>query len=265
MKSPLRALKRYHRMANATGFSLYEWIRLRRLPRHTPTSTQLFHREFKLVDACTFLHGLDEVFGKRIYDFATDSEQPLIIDAGANVGLSIVFFKKFYSSSRIIAFEPDRSIYDVLQSNVNVFAFSDVELRNQAVWHSGEPVNFQPEGAYSGRIAKHGDNHDLVKVDTFRLRNMLDQHIDFLKMDIEGAEGLVIVDCADLLSNVSNLFLEYHSYSREPQDLHKILSILSSAGFRYHIKEAYSTPHPFRQRELLLGMDLQINIFAFRG
>jgi hypothetical protein len=48
------------------------------------------------------------------------------------------------------------------------------------------------------------------------------------------------------------------------QNLHLILQIVKDAGFRYHIKEAYTTVLPFMERRLNNGMDLQLNIFCYR-
>jgi FkbM family methyltransferase len=40
---------------------------------------------------------------------------PYIIDAGANIGLSIIYFKKKYPNSKIVAFEPDKLIFNILK------------------------------------------------------------------------------------------------------------------------------------------------------
>jgi len=257
-------VNRIRRISRETGLTPLEFARLRRMSRYVPTTTQLFGKEFVLVDACTFLEGLDEIFVERIYDFPTDKQRPLIIDAGANIGLATLFFKRRYPACRIVAFEPDKAIFDVLRHNVGSYGFSNIELHNAAIWCSEGLMAFQPEGAYSGRLTNAADGSDVVRVKTFRLRNLLNERVDFLKVDIEGAEGPVIVDCADRLNNVSQLFVEYHSHVAEPQVLHDILSILSDSGLRYHIKEAHTSTRPLTERELLLGMDLQLNVFAFR-
>lgn len=84
-------------------------------------------------------------------------------------------------------------------------------------------------------------------------------------MDIEGAEYAVVQDCIDVLDNVRNIFIEYHSHEKEPQKLHELLAILCRSGFRYHVREAWTSPQPFIHRRTLLGMDLQLNIFGFRS
>lgn len=88
--------------------------------------------------------------------------------------------------------------------------------------------------------------------------------IDFLKLDIEGAEFEVIASCKEYLKNVKNLFIEYHSLPTEKQRLHELLQIVQEAGFRYYMKEAWENlKYPFVNRNPAM-FDLQLNIFAYR-
>ena len=244
--------------------NLYERVRLRKLPRYVPTKTKFLGKEIKIVDACTFIGGVAEIFIEKNYEFRTTTASPLIIDCGANIGLSCIFFRRLYPNCKIIAFEPDPNIFQVLKENINSFELSNINLHNQAIWVSDSTVNFSAEGAFSGRIAKQADGN-IIQVRTARLKQLLNEKVDFLKIDIEGAEYEVIRDCADLLINVDNLFIEYHSHYKERQTLHEILAIIQEAGFRYHIKEAYTSPAPFIARPLMLNFDLQLNIFAFQN
>src|SRR5205807_10175494 len=125
-------------------------------------------------------------------------------------------------------------------------------------------LSFVPEGGASGHIACSSDSGRSLRVTAVRLKTRLQDEIDLLKMDIEGAEYEVLDDCREELKNVKNLFVEYHSRADLPQRLSSLLQILSDAGFRYHIREAFTSSHPFLRRARLGGMDLQLNIFCFR-
>ncbi len=96
------------------------------------------------------------------------------------------------------------------------------------------------------------------------LKFFKNSEIDFLKMDIEGAEVDVLMHCGNELKNVSNLFVEYHSYADQPQRFNDLTGILTEAGFRYQIHTQFASKSPLCQRELQLGMDLQLNVFAYR-
>ncbi len=245
------------------GFDISEYLRLKRLPRYKPTETTLFGYSLKLVDSKTFLSGFREIFIDEIYRFKATDEHPLIIDCGANIGLSIAYFKKIAPDSKIIAFEADPNIFEILKYNVKSIGCDNVELYDQAVWTKDGEIEFMIEGAYSGRIPKMGDSCT-IKVKSKRLKDILNIPVEFLKIDIEGAEYDVIEDCKEVLHLVKNIFIEYHSHESEDQMLHRLLDLLKINKFRYHIHEAYTSPQPFIKRNLLLGMDSQLNIFGYR-
>jgi hypothetical protein len=104
----------------------------------------------------------------------------------------------------------------------------------------------------------------VIEIQTVRLRDYLCEPIDLLKIDIEGAETEVIIDCTDRLTCVRRLFVEYHSFTGRPQTLNQILTVLRHAGFRVQIHEVSKTERPFFGISEHLGMDLQLNIFAYR-
>jgi FkbM family methyltransferase len=242
-----------------------ELIRLRNIPRYTPTVTHIFGRDFHLVDSASFLFMYEEIFQKQIYKFAPASSKPLIIDGGANVGVSVLFFKWTYPESRIVAFEPDYKVFAALERNVANFELNNVTLINKALWSSETTLEFMTEGADAGRLCAFELGKEIYEVETKRLRELLTQPIDFLKLDIEGAETEVLKDSADLLVNVNNIFVEYHSLAKKSQTLHLITTILNKAGFRIHIHSSIRSPQPLLSRTTYLGMDMQLNIFGFRN
>lgn len=219
-----------------------------------------------IVDGPTFYCGYNEIFEKRIYEFKTEKKEPVIIDCGANIGLSVLFFKTLYPTSKIKAYEADSTIFQTLKQNVETFNLVDVQLFNKAVWIEDGIVDFSKEGAYSGRISKGDEKGPKIRTQTVDLSLILkeEREIEFLKLDIEGAEYAVLLKCGALLNNVKHLFIEYHSHFSEEQKLDEILALLRKKGFRYQIQEAYVNNKPFVEKELMLGMDLQLNIFAYK-
>jgi FkbM family methyltransferase len=90
---------------------------------------------------------------------------------------------------------PDENIAQTLKENIKSFEISAVEVNEKAIWINNDGIEFQQEGGFSGRIPKPGDKENIVKVPTQRLRDLLAEPVDFLKMDIEGAENDVLSDC----------------------------------------------------------------------
>ncbi len=242
-----------------------EWNRLRRLPRYTPTQTTLLGRPIHLVDPVSFRSMYRDIIRRQIYRFETDVASPFIIDGGANVGISTVFFKQLYPDSRILAFEPDETVFRALTHNVEAFGFTGVQLVQKALWKEETTLDFVPEGGDSGRLKRTTDHGESIRVLTARLRDFLTEPVHFLKLDIEGAEAEVLRDCADRLDRVERLFVEYHSFAGEPQRLDEILRILRDAGFRYDLERiGVLSPHPFVRTETVAGMDVNLNIYALR-
>ena len=244
-----------------------EYFEKRRLyahPRFLKGQANLLDKPFHFVDAASFLHGFEEIFETEIYKFQSSSKIPLIIDCGSNIGLSVVYFKTLCPDAKLLAYEPDKNIAETLQKNIDSFGLKNIEFNRAAIWVHDNGVEFQEEGGFSGRIPKEGDVQNIVKVPSVRLKNVLDQYpkIDFLKMDIEGAEFEVLKDCKDQLIKIENLFIEYHSHISEGQNLHLILAMLAELGFRYHIQEAFVRKQPFFEKTTMTNMDLQLNIFA---
>ena len=239
-------------------------IKLNYRRKYHPLQITFAGRPMQVADADSFLGAYKEIFFDRVYSFPSATPRPLIIDGGANIGLATLFFKRIYPQSRIIAFEADPSIFKQLEQNIGSFHVPNVQLVNAALWNSDTSLSFISERGASGHIATSTDTGSSVPVSAVRLKSWLHEKIDFLKLDIEGAEYDVLNDCREELTNVQNLFVEYHSPASSEQRLSRILDILSGAGFRYQIHEAFTLPHPFLDRRLAGQMDLQLNISAFR-
>lgn len=231
-------------------------------PRYFAGETIFLGRPFRFSDATTFLGGIIELFHEDKYQFSASTEDPVILDCGANIGLSVLYFKRMYPKSTVHAFEPDPELFEILKQNVASFSLSDVVLHNSAIWVENSEVNFFSEGGFSGRISDDQGAHALVQCE--RLRDLLDTKIDFLKLDIEGAEVEVIADCQNDLHNIDHLFIEYHSQFGRKQQLDVILKILTDAGFKYQIKDVFSAKSPYLKIDCMATMDLQLEIFAFK-
>jgi FkbM family methyltransferase len=210
------------------------------------------------------MHGLNEIFIEEIYKQSLPPN-PYIIDCGANIGLSVIYLKQMFPDATIIAFEPDEENFYLLQTNIKSFNYENVQARKEAVWIENTTLQFANEGSMSSRIRTEvSDNTVLVKA--IRLKDYLDRTVDFLKMDIEGAEFQVIMDITEQLQHVNNLFLEYHGSFSQNNELNSIFSLLVDKGFSYYVKEATSVyDHPFiRQKKENIHYDVQLNIFCFR-
>lgn len=239
--------------------------KIKGLPRFTNAEIVFCGHTLKIVDNASFFFIQKELFDSKIYEFKSTSISPYILDCGANIGLSVIYFKTLFPDAEIVAFEPDKKVFDVLQYNIKSFALANVTLIEKACWYEEGELSFFNEGADGGRAARGLDEKNITKVETVRLRDFLVRKVDFLKIDIEGAEWKVLEDCGTQLHYVENIFVEYHSFLKAEQHLPEILSVLKDAGFRLHINAPGLTSlQPFVDISTYSGMDNQLNIYGFR-
>jgi FkbM family methyltransferase len=182
-----------------------------------------------------------DIFVRRVYHFDAARPDPLVLDCGSNTGMSLLYYKHIYPRARVIGFEPDPVIYPVLAENVERNGLSDVTLLQAAVGGHAGTLTFYSDGKYGSCLAEHkpADYTDWKRCDVpcVRLRDYLTEPVDFLKMNIEGAEFEAIRAVADRLHLVRELVIEYHHMPGLKRSLHEILSILHDAGFEYLIND----------------------------
>jgi FkbM family methyltransferase len=241
-----------------------ELLRLKRAPRHTLMRSRLLGHTVEFTDALGYLFVYREVLLEQIYCFVPRRPNPLIIDCGANIGLSVIYFKYLCPNARVFAFEPDPQNFAVLERNVKSFKLSDVTVHQKAIWYAEGELAFQATGSLASRVLPKAGMAPAIRVPAARLKNLLSEPVDFLKIDIEGAEREVLLDCAGSLGNVEYLFVEYHDDPEEPQGLGDVLRVIHAAGFHYHIKDAYFIEHPFIEAWRSGRIPLQLNIFAYK-
>jgi FkbM family methyltransferase len=243
-----------------------EFERLRHLHKNKSGYTTLLGAPFKFHHAASFVDAYKEIFLDEIYKFIPEtSSGGVILDCGANMGLSVLYFSLNYPDHHIIAFEPDAEVFEVLKENVNSFQLHNVTLHNKAVWVKKEKLVFHSDGGMGGRVQNlyKKSKKPVKKVETVDLKDYLDQPIEFLKIDIEGAEVEVLQHCKDNLGEVRHLFFEYHNHIQKPQSLHNLLALVKEAGFAYHIKESSARRKPFVDKNLLCEtFDMAITVFC---
>ena len=231
--------------------------------RYENQTINLLGSSFDIADSLSFYYSHREIFIDEIYKFQTDTKSPIIIDCGSNYGTSILYFKKLYPNANIIGIEADPYIFKILEGNILKSSYKDIQLYNSAISNTDGFIDFYIEGADGGRTHNNSQSKKTVKVKTVNLDNIINKEVDFLKMDIEGAETDVLCELKNL-KKVKQLFIEYHSFSDSKQVLGHLLSTLTENGFRYYIHTQFSSKQPLIKTELQLGMDSQLNIFAKR-
>ncbi len=250
-----------------TGLNWLKEKYLKHIPAGVTRTYTYKNKKIYFSSPAEFLHTFKEIFSREIYK-ATLGQVPLIIDCGANIGLSTIYFKEHNPTAHIIAFEPDENNYTLLAKNIESFGFTDIELRKEAVWIEDTVLHFSGEGTMGSRIERtHENKIGLSQVKAVRLASILRDPVAFLKIDIEGAEYQVLKDIHGSLHLVRNLFFEYHGKFDQLKELVEIQEMLEGAGFSFYIQEAAGIyPNPFMANFVddKPAYDIQLNIFCFR-
>lgn len=234
-----------------------------RSPENATGESRVLGQPVAYADGRAFLYSVREIFKDEVYRFNAKTATPRIIDAGANIGLSVRYFKRMYPQATVVAYEPDTAVFRILQRNTA--DLPGVELRQTAAWVEDTELSFFSDTRLAGSLGlDYWGDGNVIKVKAERLRDELARApVDFLKIDIEGAENKVMFDIEDQLDRVDHLFFEYHSTAGEAQRLGDLLNLVSRHGFRYTINAPHGSPLPFVE-PVRKGYDLQLNVFCVR-
>jgi len=233
-------------------------------PRFTEGTAEFRNCKIKYSDNLSFVSMINEIFVNSNYHYPA-TRRPFIIDCGANIGVSVLYFKKTYPDSTILAIEADPEIYRILVENISTNALEQITALNRAVWIDESTLNFVADRSWGGHLEPGSHSSTSLAVQGIDIASLITSDVDFLKMDLEGAEGTIILHAKETIAKyVKNFFFEYHSLSDRGQQLGEILSYFEKNGFRYHIKEANPKTSPFTEKRLSSRMDCQLDIFLYR-
>lgn len=241
------------------------WFSIKKL-KHDKSDHLKVHRskigDLYFTQAQQLYHGLQEVLVDEIYKVNLASNAR-IIDCGANIGLSVLYFKSICPSAHITAFEPDRHNFELLTKNCIVNNLKQVDLVEAAVWKENTQLKFIAQGGMDSKISEGAEEGILVKA--YSLIDYLQDPVDFLKLDIEGAEFEVLKNIEEYMDKIATLFIEYHGSFSQTNELIAILDMVQKAGFYVYIKEACNVyPTPFYINSKHTQFDVQLNIFCRR-
>jgi FkbM family methyltransferase len=142
-----------------------------------------------------------------------------IVDVGANIGCHTISYGMFNSDAKIWAFEPQKKLFEILERNVERNSLKDVKLFNCGVGHVSMELELDPvetmdedpmRGGYNKAglgIGKGGEKMNIVTIDSLDLPGL-----DYMKIDVEGAEGLVIMGARETIKKYKPVIFFEHNH-----------------------------------------------------
>jgi FkbM family methyltransferase len=146
-------------------------------------------------------------------EWAASGITPVIIDGGANVGYSPLFFAKEFPEATVIALEPDRPTFERLCRNCQ--GERRIKPIHGALWHHRNGVRLQSgrHGSWSHHLDQEGT---LVPSTTLRDVMALEptSRLLILKLDIEGSEREVVEADPEIVRSAMCIMIEPHDFMR---------------------------------------------------
>jgi FkbM family methyltransferase len=163
-------------------------------------------------DVATFF----QVFHDLEYELDEPSPVRNIIDAGANIGLSAIFFAWRYPSATVIAMEPEASNFEVLQKNAA--PYPRIVPLQSALWSSNATLDVTDpgQGKWGYQVVERANARQAVvqRVNALTVDAVMERagfdHVDILKLDIEGAEKEVLDASSGWIDKVGLIAAELH-------------------------------------------------------
>jgi FkbM family methyltransferase len=186
--------------------------------------------EFVVPDHSGFLV-LGEMFMTREYDIDLAPPPAVILDLGANIGASALFFRRKWPSARIVAVEPSPELAAILRRNAGSLG---VEVREAAVAAETGEISFYPSDESWAGSTRDGDGHGAaLRVPAVAFDELVGSGVDLVKIDVEGEEFNVI-PASRRLGEVAAIVGEVHARPDSPES-EQLLSHLS--GFDVTIND----------------------------
>ncbi|MBI2867073.1 MAG: FkbM family methyltransferase [Chloroflexi bacterium] len=171
-----------------------------------------------------------EMLGGQFYRLPSNllGQAPVIVDLGAHIGLATLFFAERYPGATFVCVEPDPNNAALLRRNVQWLGDRVQVLEGAVTDFSGEGRLLSGTGTWGGRLAGVDSGPQVVcyTLDDIMRTATLD-HIDLLKVDIEGEERRLFKGNPPWLSKVNAIVIELH----ESYQLPDFESDVAPAGF----------------------------------
>lgn len=172
---------------------------------------------------------LRQVFAGRSYDLARYPQQharvraalerivaagkrPVIVDAGANIGASAVWFALRYPEAMVVAVEPDPANLEIARRNVARFA--NVVLAPAAIGGQRGMVNVVTLGAGEATRTERGKGGETPILTVADAKALAGPGAELLavKVDIEGFEADLFAHNLEWIDEISVLMIELHDW-----------------------------------------------------
>ncbi len=178
-----------------------------------------------------------EAYEQPFRRYFKEITQGVFVDVGSNIGkYTVKVAGQLGNNGRVISVEPESSNFEVLKANVELNNLSNVTLLNAACWNKNEKLKLYlaPHLDLTGdHSVKNPVSTDFVEVSGLKLDDILKdlqiEHVDFIKIDAEGADGEVLEGAEETIARNPHLKIVFEATNRG--NLAKCQEVLGRHGF----------------------------------
>lgn len=175
-----------------------------------------------------------EVFCQIILDeeykyFIDIDKVNIIVDLGSNIGLTVLYFNRYFKNAKFYCVEPFYNSWLQLKKNCEFVINSDSIFYNRAAWNDNSDLyinrNFRDGKEWSINVSNNSQN-SIAKIGGISVMQIIEENkidqIDILKIDIEGAEKELLL-APEFLLKTRNIAIEVHEEFIRKEEVKQLL------------------------------------------
>ena len=171
----------------------------------------------------------------------------IVIDVGANIGYyTLIFARLVGNEGKVFAFEPEPSNFNILNRNLQLNGYKNVIVEQKAISDNNGKIRLYISELTTGMHRTYPSKYcskafvdvDLIKLDDYFSKISLIDKINFIKIDVEGAEFGVLKGISNILKKSKDIkiLIEFVpdsiiEYGSKPEDTIKLIKDLDFTIF----------------------------------
>ncbi|MGE5476934.1 MAG: FkbM family methyltransferase [Bacteroidales bacterium] len=190
-----------------------------------------------------------------------------VVEVGANIGaLTVPLAHMTGPQGRVIAFEPQRPIFNVLCANLALNGLIHVEAVRAAVGAGTGQVEvpllaYEDRSNFGGVSVGHAGQRASEMVPVLPLDGLKLSRLDFIKIDVEGFETDVVAGASSVIRQFRPaLFVENDRKEHSP----RLISMIQELGYKlwWHFSPLFRPENFNGNPENVVGRIISINMLA---
>ena len=174
--------------------------------------------ESHVTHAPTKMTSKGKIWEKKLFDLYSTllTKDDEVIDCGSYIGTHTLPFSHF--AKTVYAFEPNKEIYSVLKSNIELNNATNIFSYCVGVSNKEGQLSFDNRNDGTSRVVKHTVKGKITTIETVRLDNLLShlKNLKLIKIDCENHEFETLNGAMDLIKqNKPYILIECYKYKRD--------------------------------------------------